>query len=213
MNKLKTIAITLGCASVATATVAAFGAKPLPFQPAQATEKTFRYDKTVGNTWAKGADFVYQERNVPTGQGDPITTTVDGQTGDNTGGFGGNNFFETDTNLGLKGPITIEAGLNNVTKFACEFHFAFSKELVSSNKPRFDISIVASDGTHSSELVDSVSLTEDDYDRAYSYVWTKKDEDAPYVFTRIKMTLTPHIDSSHAYFVGFFHYAEVTWNC
>ena len=211
MNKLKTIAITLGCTAVATATVAAFGAKPLLFQPAQATEKTFLYDKTVGGTWKDGAEFVYQERNVPTGQGDPITTTVNGQTGSNTGGFGGDNFFETASNLGLKGPITIEAGLNNVTRFACEFHFAFDKDLASSNKPGFDISIVATDGVHNSELNGSVSLVE--FDQAYFYEWTKKDEDAPYVFTQITMTLTPHINSSDAYFVGFFHYAEVTWNC
>ncbi len=41
--------------------------------------------------------------------------------------------------------------------------FAFTQELASSNKPRFDISIVATDGVHNSELNGSVSLAEFDH--------------------------------------------------
>ena len=208
MNKLKTIAIALGCAAVATATVATFGAKPLPFQPAQATEKTFCYDKTVGDTWADGATFVSQKRNVPTGKGDPITTTVNGKTGNSTGGFGGSNFFQTNDNVGEPGEVTFEAGLNNVTSFACEFHVNFA---ALAENPRFFLNITATDGEHESKL--EVPETKAAVNTPYFYRWTKSPEEAAFKFTSIKMAIGFGIDNAHDYFVCFFHYAEVTWNC
>ena len=210
MNKLKTIAITLGCAAVATAAIAVAGTKSLSMQQTQASEKIFRYDASVGDHWNDGGLYNNDPRNVATTFSTPIRTEVWGRAASNKGDFGGEQFFVTRNNMEETLPITFEAGLNNVTKFQCEFQVHFVQELAYYNLPSFDISIVATDGKNESRFDESVTSPEDM--RNYSYTWTKTAEESAYVFKSIKMTLTMKIKKDATYRC-YFHFAEVTWNC
>lgn len=170
-----------------------------------AVEKSFTFDKNVGQTWKESEEDLDSPRDVETGMSDPIYAELHAQA--NRSDFDmNNNFFLSSASVRGTNHILFWAGLNNVTKLICEFKVAWGGNIQAGYNIDITGSNYGSDRYTVNHTASNGSLAQM---QPYTIEW-ETDNAATYQVINIDMDFT---FEGSGYYDVFVKTIQVFWNC